>query len=289
MIRRSSGRIRKEGVIMLLIVLLLIGIGGAVLTCTHAELSGWVGIPLALGYMLAATLVFLILVALMSLFIRTDRPADRKTRFFRWVVNNVLGVMMVFMRVRVEVTGREKIPTDGRFLLVCNHRTIFDPVLTMVALRKFQISFISKKENYKIPVVGKLMHTCFCLPLDRESPREAVKTINEAAELLESDVVSIGIYPEGGTNRTEEPLLSFKNGAFKIAQKAKVPIVVTTIRNTERILKNAPWHSTVVRLKVLDVVPAERVLECQTKELSEEIWPMMDADLRLPVPEDLAK
>lgn len=84
------------------------------------------------------------------------------------------------------------------------------------------------------------MHMCFCLPLDREDNRAAVKTINEAVELLDENVVSMGIYPEGQTNKTEEPLLPFRNGAFKIAQKAKVPIVVCVIENTEKILKNFP-------------------------------------------------
>ena len=274
---------------MIFIVFILVGIAAAVWTCIGCSFSWWVGILLAIAYMLAASIIFLLLVSLMSLFIRFDRPADRRTRFFRWVVNNTLAVLMVFMRVRVEVTGYEKIPTDSRFLFISNHRTIFDPVLTMVALRKFNISFISKKENYKIPVVNKLMHTCFCLPIDRDNPREAVKTINQAAELIRSDVVSIGIYPEGGTNHSEDLMLPFRNGAFKIAQKAKVPIVVATIRNTTRILKNAPWRSTTVRLRILEVIPGEHVAECQTREISEEVRPVMEAALREPVPEDEVK
>ena len=118
------------------------------------------------------------------------------------------------------------------------------------------------------------MHMCFCLPLDREDNRAAVKTINEAVELLDENVVSMGIYPEGQTNKTEEPLLPFRNGAFKIAQKAKVPIVVCVIENTEKILKNFPWQPTTVNLKVLEVLPYDSEHR-GTRDVSEHVWPLM--------------
>ena len=38
--------------------------------------------------------------------------------------------------------------------------------------------------------------------------------------MIKNDVASIGIYPEGGTNRTEETVLPLHSGSFKIAQKA---------------------------------------------------------------------
>ena len=220
----------------------------------------------------------MLLVALLSVFIRIDRPADRKTRFYHWLMTNIVEVGMFLLRVRVNVTGREKIPHDTRFLLVCNHRTIFDPVLTMAELSEFTLAFISKKENFKIPIVNKLMHMCFCLPLDREDNRAAVKTINEAVELLDENVVSMGIYPEGQTNKTEEPLLPFRNGAFKIAQKAKVPIVVCVIENTEKILKNFPWQPTTVNLKVLEVLPYDSEHR-GTRDVSEHVWPLMYKEL----------
>ena len=242
---------------MILTILILLGIGLALYSCVTHGLCFLVGVLLAVGYTLALILVFLLLVALLSVFIRIDRPADRRTRFYHWLMTNIVEVGMFLLRVRMNVTGREKIPRDTRFLLVCNHRTIFDPVLTMAELSEFTLAFISKKENFKIPIVNKLMHMCFCLPLDRNDNRAAVRTINEAVELLDDNVVSMGIYPEGATNKTEEPLMPFRNGAFKIAQKAKVPIVVCVIENTEKILKNFPWQPTTVNLKVLELLKTQ--------------------------------
>ena len=104
-------------------------------------------------------------------------------------------------------------------------------------------------------------------------------------ELLDDNVVSMGIYPEGATNKTEEPLMPFRNGAFKIAQKAKVPIVVCVIENTEKILKNFPWQPTTVNLKVLEVLPYDSEHR-GTRDVSEHVWPLMYHELVKTYPGD---
>ena len=138
---------------MILTILILLGIGLAVYTCVLHSLGPILGLLLVAGYTLGCILIFLLLVALLSVFIRIDRPADRKTRFYHWLMTNIVEVGMFLLRVRVNVTGREKIPHDTRFLLVCNHRTIFDPVLTMAELSEFTLAKKKKKENFKIPIV----------------------------------------------------------------------------------------------------------------------------------------
>ena len=110
---------------MILTILILLGIGLAVYTCILHSIGPILGILLAVGYTLGCIIVFLLLVALLSVFIRIDRPADRRTRFYHWLMTNIVQVGMFLLRVRVNVTGREKTPHDTRFLLVSNHRTIF--------------------------------------------------------------------------------------------------------------------------------------------------------------------
>lgn len=100
---------------MILTILILLGIGLAVYTCILHSIGPILGILLAVGYTLGCIIVFLLLVALLSVFIRIDRPADRRTRFYHWLMTNIVQVGMFLLRVRVNVTGREKIPHDTRF------------------------------------------------------------------------------------------------------------------------------------------------------------------------------
>ena len=82
------------------------------------------------------------------------------------------------------------------------------------------------------------------------------------------------IFPEGTRNRTEEPLLEFKNGAFKIATKAECPVVIIAISGTEFVKKRIPRRSDVY-IKIVDVVSAEKAKELKTAGLSEHAFKLI--------------
>ena len=183
-------------------------------------------------------------------------------------VERVISQLCRFGRVRIHLSGAEAIP-EGRFVVVSNHRSGYDPITTVWALRDRHVAFITKPENHRIPIAGPMIYRANYLPIDREIPRRAMKTIRFAAELLQNDVVSIGVYPEGTRSRTGE-LLPFHNGVFKIAQKARVPLVVMAVQGTESIRQNFPWRRTEVYLHVLAVLPPEEIAG-STNEVSERV------------------
>lgn len=89
----------------------------------------------------------------------------------------------------------------------------------------------------------------------------------------------MGIYPEGATNRGNE-LLPFKNGAFKIAQKAKCSIVVAVIENTDSIKKNAPFRKTDVYLNFVGTLDSEFVSSAKTEQISDTVREMIEQSVR---------
>ena len=209
-----------------------------------------------------------------SLFVDTKREYKVVSRFYQALCAGIGYWLLFFARVHTTVEGRELLP-EGRFLLVGNHKSNFDPIVTWIALRKCGLAYISKPENFNIPLLGRLIRPCGFLPLDRENAKNAIQTINAAADLLTSDQASVGIYPEGTRNKTDEPLLPFHNGAFKIAQKAKVPIVVAALTNTADVAKNWPWHRTNVSLKILAVFTPEQVKALRTADIGDQVRTML--------------
>ncbi len=202
-----------------------------------------------------------------SFFVKPKKEYDKNSKFYRWLLDGYTWFAMVLLKVKVHVKGMEKLPENTRFLLVQNHYSNYDPIVTWFAFKKQKLAFVSKRENFKVPFFGNVIRKCCFMAIDRENPRNAVKTVERAASLLKAGEVSVGIYPEGTRNKTYKGLLPFHNSVFKIAQKAGVPIVIVGAAGTEKVHKNTPWKRTDVYLEVMQVLDAETVKTTRTNEL----------------------
>ena len=141
-----------------------------------------------------------------------------------------------------------------------------------------QLAFVTKQENQKLFIVGKVMHKILCQPIDRENDRAALKTILKRIQLA-AEALRDNPNPEGYTSK-DGKLHHFRSGVFKIAQKAGVPIVVCTIRNTRQIFPNiSHLKPTDVELHLVDVIPAEELKGKTTVDIGNQVYEMMIGDL----------
>ncbi len=232
----------------------------------------------ALCFLGLLLLAFLVLV-LFSIVVDLDKPREHDSRLYRRVVHLYIELLISLVHLKMEVSGLEKTPAEGRFLLVCNHQSEADPGILMHYFKRNQLAFIAKKEARSMFVVGPFMHRLLCQLVNRENDREALKTILKCIQLIKTDEVSIGALPEGGIFEKDK-LHHFRSGMFKIAQKAKVPIVVCTLKGSSDLFHNIkrlkPTH---VRLHLVDVIPAEEAAAANTVELGDKIYAMMLQDL----------
>ena len=224
-----------------------------------------------LGVVVSLVLLYVLFLIACSLFVNPKKEYDTHSNFYRTLLNGATAIAIKIMRIRLHVTGLDKIPIDTKKLLfVSNHRSNFDPILTWHILKRWTPAFVSKASNFKIPVFGRFIRKCCFMAIDRDNPRNAIKTINKAAELLKKGEVSIGIYPEGTRSKNCE-MLPFHNGVFKIAQKADADIVALTVSGTEKIHKRYPFKHTDVYIDVLDVISAKNGKEMKTEILGAKI------------------
>ena len=228
------------------------------------------GCGITLGAVIALLLLYLLFLGICVLFIDKKKEYDRQSRFYRALADSLNAVILFFCRVRIHTEGKEKLPKDTLYLLVGNHISGYDPLITMRALREEKLIFVSKPENWNIPIAGRLAVRCCFRTIDRENARNALRTIQDCARLLNEKAGSIVIYPEGTRSKTGE-LLPFHNGVFKIAQEAKVPIIVMSISGSPAVKKNAPWRRTDVTLRILSVLPAEKIYSMRTAAIGNEV------------------
>ena len=265
--------------------------GIAALSCVIAVIfcyiGGWFASP---SWLLALPLSFLVSVLALAaltflvvwvscLLVDQDKPQERDSKYYRTLMNLCIEAVVPFSGARIHTAGLEQIPREGRFLLLCNHLSMADPVVLLRCLPDRQLAFISKRENKDMFIVGKLMHKTLGQLINRENDREALRTILKCIELIREDKASVAVFPEGYTS-LDGKLHHFRAGVLKIAQKTKVPIVVCTLRNTNDLLGNfKKLKPTDIHFRVAGVISPDAQQGHTTTDIAAMAYDMMLADL----------
>ena len=181
-------------------------------------------------------LILSIPVLLVLLLIRKKKPevCDKVSRaLIRWIFR----VILFFAGTKITVEGQENIPKDRAVLYIGNHRSYFDILLTYSRCKRLT-GYVAKKEMEKIPLLSTWMRFVHCLFLDRENPKEGLKTILQAIDYVKNGI-SICIFPEGTRNKNADDLelLPFHDGSFKIASKTGCAIIPMALNNTVEIFE----------------------------------------------------
>ena len=191
-------------------------------------------------------------------------------RFSLRFVQGAFRIVQFCSGVKLTVIGKENIPTDRPVLYIGNHRSIFDVVTTYPCFPN-PTGVISKKSIEKVPGLSIWMRFLHCLFLDRDDMRQGLKVILSGIDQIKSGI-SMCVFPEGTRNKTDEPLLPFHAGSFKLAEKTGCPIVPMALTNTADIFENHfPWlHATHVILQFGKPIETANLDKEQKKRLADE-------------------
>lgn len=199
---------------------------------------------------------------------KMDKDSESYTqaveRNIKWWFTKLLKIA----GVTVTVNGEENL-IDSPHVLVANHQGNFDiPILSVYtgSLR----GFMAKIETQKIPFIGKWMEHMNCIFLDRSSMKSSAKSMISAINLLKSGK-SLVIFPEGTRNKGGE-IKEFKEGAFRIAQKAKVAVIPVSINGSYKVMEAnggiiKPHHVTVTIHKAIYSVSKDDNIAVECREI----------------------
>lgn len=137
----------------------------------------------------------------------------------RWFVRKTLR----FYYPRIEIEGRERIPTSGAILFVANHpNSLMDPAVIGYTAQR-PVHFFAKAPLFDVPVFGALMKALGMVPAyrgtdDKASVRKNLETLDLGAKYLVQGE-AVGIFPEGKTH-DREGVEQVRTGAARIAASA---------------------------------------------------------------------
>lgn len=265
---------------MLLGLIAAFGAGGTLLLCMGTDTTNpllW--ILSFIGFFLLGIVLAFAFLYIMAKRVDKSVPQEQDSPFYRKLADIYIRGIVRLCRIRVKTEGMEQLPGEGRYLLVCNHLCIADPVVLLYCFAKSQLAFISKKENDDMLIVGEVMHKLQCQLIDRENDRAALKTIIKCIQILKEDKASVAVFPEGYCS-DDGLLRHFRPGVFKIAQKANVPIVVCTLRDTIPVIPNIKkLKGSKVELHLVGVVQPEEFAGKTTVDIADRVYAMMADDL----------
>lgn len=154
---------------MLLTCLTILSAVASALICVLGGVSFWWLPLLLIGCFLGGLAVAFGFLWLMCAFVDFDKPQEHDSKFYRFLAKIYIEALVPLVRVHIHKRGLEKLPKEGPYMMVCNHQSIADPVILLEAFPKAELTFISKKENHDMFLIGKIMHKLMCQLLDREN------------------------------------------------------------------------------------------------------------------------
>ncbi len=121
-------------------------------------------------------------------------------------------------------------PPDPRrpYVVVANHESFAD--ILLISHLPWEMKWLSKAELFRIPFLGWLMQLAGDIPVKRGEGRSAVEALQACRKVL-AGKVSVMIFPEGTRSATGD-MLPFKDGAFRLAVTAGVPILPLALTGT---------------------------------------------------------
>lgn len=133
---------------------------------------------------------------------------------------------------RPKVIGTENIPEKGAIIFAGNHKHAFDPVLVITNTKR-TVHYMAKESLFK-GLHGLILKSIGIIKVYRTKSNPTA--VIEAVKVLENDG-TVGIFPEGTRNRTNQELLKFRHGAVAIAKQANAQIIPFAIRGEYQIFK----------------------------------------------------
>ncbi len=181
----------------------------------------------------------------------------------RWSDPGRYTVGLVFRKVAVVMATLNPLwrfrwsgtpPADPRrpYVVVSNHESFAD--ILLISHLPWEMKWLSKAELFRIPVLGWLMYLAGDIPVRRGESRSAVEALQRCRQILKQRV-SVMIFPEG-TRSMDGEMLPFKDGAFRLAIDAGVPVLPLAVVGTGNALRKKDWRfgRSVAEVRVLEPV-----------------------------------
>jgi 1-acyl-sn-glycerol-3-phosphate acyltransferase len=175
----------------------------------------------------------------------------------------------------LKMTGRKNIKRGRTYVIISNHQSMLDILVLYGLFRHYK--WVSKKENFSIPIIGWLMRLNRYIELERGNTGSYLTMMKKIRKTL-NDGNSILMFPEGTRNQTGGGLSPFRDGAFRMALENKVGLIPIVLDGTGYTIPKGKIILTGrqrIIVKVLPEIPYERFKDKTPRQLMDDVRELM--------------
>lgn len=223
----------------------------------------------ALSFLLTIIILFFILFFFETIFESKKKKRTKQSKYYRRLLRFYSYFLLTLFSVKVEANGIEKLNKDETYLIISNHRSNIDSLVIDTYLKDFKLIFIAKKSLFKIPFVGRMIHGCGYINLDRDNLKQEYFAIKDSIDYLVNENTSVGVFPEGTrTKNIDYTLNEFKAGTFSMAKRSQKPIVLSGLRYTDKVNEHLLLKKHKVFYDIIEVIPYTKYKDMSTIEIA---------------------
>jgi len=214
-------------------------------------------------------LIFLVPFLLFCYFTKDPAKTIRFTAWSKIWIDSFLFLIASPLKIK----GKENFVPGENYIVLCNHNSFMDVPITTPAIPGGNKT-IAKIELSRIPLFG-LMYKTGSILVDRKSDTSRKESLAKMKDVLNMGL-HMCIYPEGTRNKTDQPLKSFHNGAFRLAVDTGKSIIPALIFNTRKVLPaNKTFYAMPHKLEIHFLEPVAADEGETVEELRERVFGIM--------------
>ncbi len=202
-------------------------------------------------------------------------PEPGRTTWFINASRTWMRIYMPLIGCPVRIKGKENFLPGENYIVLCNHNALIDVPVSSPGIPGGNKT-IAKIEMAKIPVFGMLYRMGSVL-VDRKSETSRRESFSKMKSVLAMGL-HMCIYPEGTRNKTDQPLKSFHDGAFRLAVATQKPIIPALIFNSRKVLPVNSKFLLIPHVLKMHFLPAVHIEPDDTVEsLKEKLFILMSS------------
>ena len=187
------------------------------------------------------------------------------------------------LKINVLNPHQQRFEVGKPIILMCNHSSLYDIPVTFLAIPG-SIRMLTKKELFKIPILGTGLKNGGFVSIDRKDNEQALKDLSNAKDELSKGVM-LWIAPEGTRSR-DGKLHRFKKGGFHLAIETGATIIPICIEGINEVLPSNTIEVSIngeINVHIGKEINAKNFTKSQRKELLKEVETEMRSILIQPV------